>query len=84
MVNGGQRRSTPVVMHVASIQAWTSHAFKNVLLCRDNFHVDHYDEVFSNVTPTGKPTSEIQNVLAWRVSNPSYCSGADELTYESG
>ncbi|KAG6078512.1 hypothetical protein E4U31_003628 [Claviceps sp. LM219 group G6] len=35
---------------------------KRGLLCRDTFHMDHYDEVFGDVPPPDRPTNETQNV----------------------
>ncbi|CCE28151.1 uncharacterized protein CPUR_01625 [Claviceps purpurea 20.1] len=37
--------------------------FRNGLLCSDTFNLDHYDEVFANVTATGKKIGEIDQML---------------------
>ncbi|KAG6304201.1 hypothetical protein E4U44_008653 [Claviceps purpurea] len=39
-------------------------AFKKGLPCHENFHMDHYDEVFSNVIPTGNGIGELHDVVA--------------------
>ncbi|KAG6305484.1 hypothetical protein E4U44_003098 [Claviceps purpurea] len=53
-----EARTLAISNHGSIMQRVTKHG----LLCRDTFHMDHYDEVFGDAPPPGRPTSETQNV----------------------
>ncbi|KAG6030866.1 hypothetical protein E4U19_000229 [Claviceps sp. Clav32 group G5] len=53
-----EARTLAISKHGLMMQRVTRHG----LPCRDTFHMDHYDEVFGDVPPPDRPTSETQNV----------------------